>query len=695
MASFNNSDFIVKNGIQIKGYINSVGNAIPTDGQLLIGDSTNNRYSIGSLTVSNGLLYTPASGAISISTNATNNNTVSTIVARDASGNFSAGSITASLIGNASTATVLKTARTISGVSFDGSANITLTTSGVTEGSNLYYTSARASLAAPVQSVFSRTGNVVLTSSDITTAGGALTASPTFTGTPAVPTATAGTNTTQIASTAFVSAAISASNAGVASFNTRTGAITLTSSDITAASGALLASPTFTGIPTAPTAAFGDNSTAIATTAFVQSNGLTFNSFIAYNTNTPLTASLCGKAIQWFGPTNGQLTLPTNSTVAAGKTFYIFNQGAGNLIINLTTVGDFIWTGTSNTAITLIKGESAFLLSRATGEYDLIGGTSASKYAPRQLVNTTTDDGATALQVSGFITATTPLPSANNTQVATTAFVNTAVSAIAGGLNYQGTWNASTNTPTLVSSTGTKGYFYKVTTAGSTSLDGLTQWNVGDMAAFNGTVWDKIDGIASEVVSVAGRTGIVTLANTDISGLGTMSTQNANAVAITGGSINATTIGATTASTGIFTTMSTGNAIISGGSLNAIPIGATTKSTGAFTNLTSQSLTVSGQTVKSYAAIAAAGTTQATATVAATDVINITSGTGGVMLPTNVNGGTCIVINNSSAAVNLYPTTGNAIDFAAVNTAMSLPAQSKMAFVSAGAAWYSIIATYA
>jgi hypothetical protein len=47
-------------------------------------------------------------------------------VARDASGNFVAGTITAALTGNASTATTLQTARTINGVSFNGAANITV-----------------------------------------------------------------------------------------------------------------------------------------------------------------------------------------------------------------------------------------------------------------------------------------------------------------------------------------------------------------------------------------------------------------------------------------------------------------------------------------------------------------------------------------------------------------------------------------
>ena len=77
-------------------------------------------------------------------TTATNANTGSAIVARDASGNFSAGTVTAALSGNASTATTLETARAISGINFDGSAAITLNTSGITENTNLYYTTARA-----------------------------------------------------------------------------------------------------------------------------------------------------------------------------------------------------------------------------------------------------------------------------------------------------------------------------------------------------------------------------------------------------------------------------------------------------------------------------------------------------------------------------------------------------------------------
>jgi hypothetical protein len=63
-----------------------------------------------------------------------------------------------------------------------------------------------------------------------------------------------------------------------------------------------------------------------------------------------------------------------------------------------------------------------------------------------------------------------------------------------GALNYKGTWNADTNTPTLASGVGTQGDYYVVSVAGATDLDGITNWGVGDWAAFNGSVWQRVEG---------------------------------------------------------------------------------------------------------------------------------------------------------------------------------------------------------
>ena len=87
--------------------------------------------------------------------------------------------------------------------------------------------------------------------------------------------------------------------------------------------------------------------------------------------------------------------------------------------------------------------------------------------------------------------------------------------AVIGALSYQGTWNASTNTPTLTSSVGTKGYYYVVNVAGSTNLNGITDWQVGDWAVYNGSAWQKIDN-TDAVTSVNGYTGTVVLGYGDI-----------------------------------------------------------------------------------------------------------------------------------------------------------------------------------
>ena len=87
------------------------------------------------------------------------------------------------------------------------------------------------------------------------------------------------------------------------------------------------------------------------------------------------------------------------------------------------------------------------------------------------------------------------------------------IDAISGGLVYKGTWNASTNSPTLASGTGTINWYYVVSTPGSTNLDGITDWKAGDWLIFNGTVWQKIDqswaiaGANDNITSMTGITG--------------------------------------------------------------------------------------------------------------------------------------------------------------------------------------------
>lgn len=64
---------------------------------------------------------------------------------------------------------------------------------------------------------------------------------------------------------------------------------------------------------------------------------------------------------------------------------------------------------------------------------------------------------------------------------------------IRSGLTYQGTWDASSNTPALTGGKGVTGHYHIVSVAGSTDIDGTTDWQPGDWIVYNGARWDKAD----------------------------------------------------------------------------------------------------------------------------------------------------------------------------------------------------------
>lgn len=101
-------------------------------------------------------------------------------------------------------------------------------------------------------------------------------------------------------------------------------------------------------------------------------------------------------------------------------------------------------------------------------------------------------------------------------------------------LVYEGTWNASTNTPTLTSSVGTNGHYYVVGTSGSTNLNGVTDWVVGDWVIFNGSAWQKIDQ-TNLVSSVNGEVGAVVLDAADVGAIATVASADSSVTVTTVG----------------------------------------------------------------------------------------------------------------------------------------------------------------
>jgi len=132
----------------------------------------------------------------------------------------------------------------------------------------------------------------VITGRVITDGANAITSLPNpfnnaaLTGTPTAPTASLGTNTTQIATTAFVNAEIASDTANLAPLN----------------------SPALTGVPTAPTASVGTNTTQLATTAFV-------NAEIA---NDAPTKTGTGASGTWGINITGNAATATNATNVTG-----------------------------------------------------------------------------------------------------------------------------------------------------------------------------------------------------------------------------------------------------------------------------------------------------------------------------------------------------------------------------------------
>ncbi|MDQ3110248.1 MAG: hypothetical protein M3R17_10165 [Bacteroidota bacterium] len=78
-----------------------------------------------------------------------------------------------------------------------------------------------------------------------------------------------------------------------------------------------------------------------------------------------------------------------------------------------------------------------------------------------------------------------------------------------GASTYQSAWNASTDSPAIpTAATANKGWYYVVSTAGTTSVSGITDWKVGDWIISNGSAWEKVDN-TDALTSWNGRVGAV------------------------------------------------------------------------------------------------------------------------------------------------------------------------------------------
>ena len=189
-------------------------------------------------------------------------------------------------------------------------------------------------------------------------------ASPTFTGTPAAPTAAQGTSTTQIATTAFVNAEIAADTAAKAP----------------------LADPTFTGVPAGPTAAVSTNTTQLATTAFVVAEiadevGTTVQAFDADTAKTDVvqtfTAAQRGDITELSGTSfTLDLNASNNFKLSPSGTFTVALSNLASAAEGQTGSIFIVYAGTESgsfpTTMKFVGGAAGIALTSTAGAIDRI-----------------------------------------------------------------------------------------------------------------------------------------------------------------------------------------------------------------------------------------------------------------------------------------------------------------------------------
>ena len=175
-------------------------------------------------------------------------------------------------------------------------------------------------------------------------------------------------------------------------------------------------------------------------------------------------------------------------------------------------------TGNASTATALATSGAIALTGDTTstgGPYTYTSGGALN------IATTIADTTVTSKVLTNLPTPTSAAIAASDSILDAMAKLQGQITGIPQGLVYKGTWNASTNTPTLTSGTGVTGEFYIVSVAGTTNLDGITDWQVGDWAIFVEVgatdTWQKIDNTSAILGSgtankIAKWTGSNTLA---------------------------------------------------------------------------------------------------------------------------------------------------------------------------------------
>ena len=291
---------------------------------------------------------------------------------------------------------------------------------------------------------------------------------------------------------------------------------------------------------TAATISVGTTTTGTPGTSAIVTNAGTVNNaifnFVIPRGDTGLTGATGATGAQGVPGTAATINVGSTTTLTPGSSATVANVGTSNAAIFNFGIPQGA-TGATGAAATIAVGTTTTLAPGSSATVSNSGTSGAAVF------NFGIPKGA-GVQAGG--TTGQFLAKASN------ADYDTQWLTLTGNLTYAGAWNANTNTPTLVSSVGVSGTYYVVSVAGTTNLNGITDWQVGDWAIFNGTFWQKIDQ-TNTVTSVNGQVGTVVLGASDVGALSNVTS--------TDGSVTITSPTTTTRDLSVATAASTTNVL--------------------------------------------------------------------------------------------------------------------------------------
>jgi hypothetical protein len=225
---------------------------------------------------------------------------------------------------------------------------------------------------------------------------------------------------------------------------------------------------------------------------------------LSYNTGTGVLSTTAGYGIPTTASQTQWDTAYANRIISASAPLQISNNTISIPQASSSTNG---YLSSANWNTFNSKQPAGDYITALTGE--------ATASGPNSAVITLSNSAVTGKVLAG-LDVTGGSISSSDTLLSAFGKVQNQINGLIGGTVYQGTWNANSNEPILQSGVGVKGHYYIVNVAGSTNLDGITDWNLGDWAIYDGSAWQQVDN-TDAVISVNGQIGIVDLTTTNIS----------------------------------------------------------------------------------------------------------------------------------------------------------------------------------